>query len=169
MERSRKEELVISLRQVFSDNNLVVVTRHNGLTVAEVSELRVRMRAAGAGFRITKNTLAREALKNTSFAYLADCFSGPTGIAFSQDPVAAAKVVVEYAKENSKLEAIAAGLDDRILDAAALKALAALPSLDELRGRLVGLLQAPASKLVRVLQTPGGQLARVLAAHAAKD
>jgi len=169
VERIRKKELVAGLRETFSENSLVIVTRHNGLTVAEVSELRTRMREAGAGFRITKNTLAREALKDTRFSYLSECFSGPTGIAFSVDPVAAAKVVTEYAKENSKLEAIAAGLDDRMLDAAALKALASLPSLDELRGTLVGLLQAPASKLVRVLQTPGGQVARVLAAHAAQE
>jgi len=144
----------------------LVVTHQTGLTVDEATQLRRQMRGAGARYRVTKNRLMKRALEGTPFAGLAPLFTGPTAIAFSQDPVAAAKAAVEYANRNTKLTIIGGGLQGEVLDAAAVKALATLPSLDELRGRLIGLINAPATKLARLLQTPGGQLARVLAAYA---
>jgi len=127
------------------------------------------MRNAGARYRVTKNRLARRALEGTPFANLAPLFTGPTAIAFSRDPVAAAKAAVEYANRNNKLTVIGGGLSGQALDAAAIKALASLPSLDELRGKLIGLLNAPATKLATLLQAPAGQLARVMAAYAEKS
>jgi large subunit ribosomal protein L10 len=124
------------------------------------------MRSAGARYRVTKNRLVRRALEGTPFEGLMPLFTGPTAIAFSRDPVAAAKAAVEYANRNQKLTIVGGGLSGQPLDAAAVRALATLPSLDELRGRLIGLIQAPATKLATLLQTPGGQLARVLAAYA---
>jgi large subunit ribosomal protein L10 len=123
------------------------------------------MRSAGARYRVTKNRLVRRALEGTQFSGLAPLFTGPTAIAFSQDPVAAAKAAVDYANRNTKLTIIGGGLSGQVLDEAGVKALATLPSLDELRGKLIGLLQAPATKLAVLLQTPGAQLARVLQAH----
>ena len=126
------------------------------------------MRSAGARYRVTKNRLAQRALEGTPFDGLAPLFTGPTAIAFSRDPVAAAKVAVDYANRNTKLTIIGGGLSGQPLDAAGVKALATLPSLDELRGKIIGLLNAPATKLATLLQTPGSQLARVVAAHAEK-
>ncbi len=168
MDRMQKEALVAELRQTFDDNDLVVVTHQSGLTVAEASELRRQMRAAGARFKVTKNRLAKLALKGTRFEHLSDYFSGPTAIAVSADPVAAAKVTVEFANKNDKLTIVSGALGDKGLDADGIKALAKLPSLDELRGKIVGLLRAPASKLASVTQAPAAQLARVLGAHASK-
>ncbi|OLE32260.1 MAG: 50S ribosomal protein L10 [Alphaproteobacteria bacterium 13_1_20CM_3_64_12] len=147
----------------------VVVTHQTGLTVDEVTQLRRQMRNAGARYRVTKNRLVRRALEGTPFANLAPLFTGPTAIAFSRDPVAAAKAAVEYANRNNKLTVIGGGLSGQALDAAAIKALASLPSLDELRSKLIGLLNAPATKLATLLQTPAGQLARVVAAYAEKS
>lgn len=166
MNRAQKSELVEDLHQVFSNTGLVVLTQYSGLNVAEVTTLRRQMRDAGASFRVTKNRLARRALDGTPYAGLADLFTGPTAIAFSADPVAAAKVTVDYAKKNEKLIILGGAMGETALDVEGVKALAALPSLDELRGRLVGLLNAPATKVAGVLQAPAGQLARVLAAHA---
>ena len=145
------------------------LTHQNGLSVEETTALRLQMREAGAGFKVTKNRLAKIALKDTQFEPLSDLFNGPTAIAVSEDPVAAARVVVNYAKDNDKLTVVGGALGDKPLDVDAVNALAKLPSLDELRGKLVGLLQAPAGKIVGVLQAPGGQLARVFGAYAAKD
>jgi large subunit ribosomal protein L10 len=147
----------------------VVVTRQVGLTVAEVDDLRNRTRAAGARYKVTKNRLARLALKGTQYEDLDGVFTGPTAVATSLDPVAAAKVVVEFANKNEKLTIVAGSIGGKMLDVEQVKALAKLPSLDELRGKLIGLLQAPAGKIARLLQTPGGQLARVLAARAEKE
>ena len=165
MERAQKQELTASLHEDLSDTVCVVVTHQTGLTVAEVTQLRRQMRNAGARYRVTKNRLAKRALEGTPFAALAPLFSGPTAIAFSRDPVAAAKAAVEYANRNKKLTIVGGGLQGQVLDEAAVKALATLPSLDELRGKIIGLLQAPATKLAVLLQTPAAQLARVLAAH----
>ncbi|MEQ8441441.1 MAG: 50S ribosomal protein L10 [Alphaproteobacteria bacterium] len=165
MERSKKEALVAELRETFETSSLVVVTSQSGLTVAEVSDLRQKMRDAGAGYKVTKNTLAKLALKGTKFEHLDDLFTGPTAICFSEDPVAAAKVVTDYRKSNEKISIVAGGLDGSGLDAAQVEALAKLPSLDELRGKLVGLIQAPATKVAGVLQAPAGQLARVFGAY----
>lgn len=169
MDRSQKEQLVAALRRTFGEVNLVVVTHQSGLTVAESSDLRSRIRAAGAGYKVTKNRLTRLALEGTKFEGMKELFSGPTAIAHSVDPVAAAKVCVEYADKNGKLVIVGGALGDQPLDAEGVKALAKLPSLDELRGRLVGLLQAPATKVAAVLQAPAGQLARVMSAYASKE
>jgi large subunit ribosomal protein L10 len=165
VDRTRKQELVAELQQTFESNNLVVVTHQSGLTVAEVSDLRRQMREAGAAFKVTKNRLAKLALKGTQFEMLEESFNGPTAIAVSRDPVAAAKVAVEFANKNEKLQIVCGALDAEALDANAVKALATLPSLDELRGMLIGLIQAPATKIACVLQAPAGQLARVFAAY----
>lgn len=166
MDRAQKQQLAESLHQDLAETVCLVVTHQTGLSVAEVTQLRRQMRSAGARYRVTKNRLARRALEGTPFAGLAPLFSGPTAIAFSHDPVAAAKAAVEYANRNAKLTVIGGGLSGQVLDEAGIKALATLPSLDELRGRIVGLINAPATKLAVLLQTPGGQLARVLNAHA---
>ncbi len=166
MDRAQKQQLTASLHQDLSDTVCVVVTHQTGLSVAEVTQLRRQMRSAGASYRVTKNRLVRRALEGTPFAELAPLFTGPTAIAFSQDPVAAAKAAVEYANRNAKLTIVGGGLSGQPLDQAGIRALAILPSLDELRSKIIGLLNAPASKLAVLLQTPGGQIARVLAAHA---
>jgi large subunit ribosomal protein L10 len=166
VDRAQKQQLVETLQQGLGDTVCMVVTHQTGLNVAEVTQLRRQVRSAGARFRVTKNRLARRALAGTPFETLAPLFTGPTAIAFSRDPIAAAKVVVEFANRNNKLTIIGGGLAGRPLDAAGVKELASLPSLDELRGRLIGLLQAPAARLATVLQAPAAQLARVLAAYA---
>ena len=168
MDRAQKQELAATLHRDLSDTVCVVITHQSGLSVAEVTQLRRQMRSAGASYRVTKNRLVRRALEGTPFAALAPLFTGPTAIAFSQDPVAAAKAAVEYANRNTKLTIVGGGLSGQMLDQAAVKALATLPSLDELRSKIIGLLNAPATKLAVLLQTPGGQVARVLAAYAEK-
>ncbi len=168
MDRAQKRKLVESLQQDLADMVCVVVTHQSGLTVAEATQLRGQMRSAGARFRITKNRLARRALETTPFAPLSPLFTGPTAVAFSRDPVAAAKVAVGFANRNEKLRIIGGGLAGRLIDAAEVRELALLPPLEELRGRLVGLLAAPATRVARVLQAPASQVARVLAAYAEK-
>jgi len=148
---------------------LVVITQQSGLTVEEVTSLRGKLRGEGASFHVTKNRLAKIALKGTKFEPLEGSFTGPTAIAVSEDPVAAAKVAVEFANNNDKLTIIGGALGEKVLDVAEIKALAKLPSLDELRGKIVGLLQAPASKIVGVLNAPAGQLARVLSAYGSTE
>lgn len=169
MDRAKKQALVTELQETFESNNLVVLTHQSGLTVAEVSELRKQMRDAGGSFKVTKNRLAKIALKGTKFEGLADSFTGPTAIAVSSDPVAAAKIAVEFANKNEKLQIVCGSLETEALDANAVKALATLPSLDELRGKLIGLIQAPATKIAGVLQAPGGQLARVFGAYGSSE
>lgn len=166
MDRARKEELVTELNQSFGDAALVVVTQQSGMTVAESTDLRARMREAGAGYKVTKNRLAKLALAGTTYEPISDLFNGPTAIAYSADPVAAARVAVNYAKENDKLVVIGGAMGDTLLDENAVKALADLPSLDELRGKIVGMLNTPATRVAGVLQAPAGQLARVLGAYA---
>jgi large subunit ribosomal protein L10 len=169
VDRAQKQELTATLHRDLADMVCVVITHQTGLTVGEVTQLRRQMRSAGASYRVTKNRLVRRALEGTPFAALAPLFTGPTAIASSRDPVAAAKAAVEYANRNTKLTIVGGGLSGRMLDQAGVRALATLPSLDALRGRLIGLLNAPATKLAVLLQTPGGQVARVLAAYAEKD
>ena len=168
MERSQKEKLVETLHHALAETTCVVITHQTGLTVAEVTELRRQMRAAGASYKVTKNRLARRAIAGTKFEQIASLFTGPTAIAMSRDPVAAAKVAVEYANRNEKLRIVGGSLGDRQLDAAGVKSLATLPSLDQLRAKLVGLLQTPAGRIAAVLQAPGAQVARVLDAYAKK-
>jgi large subunit ribosomal protein L10 len=164
--RAKKSEIVDGLKGVFSDAGVVVVAHYKGLSVAEVSELRRGMREAGAAFRVTKNTLARIALADTPYATLDGLFTGPTAIAYSADPIAAPKAAVGFAKRNDKLAIVGGALPGNLLSPEQVRALADLPSIDELRARLIGLLTTPAARLVGLLQAPGGQLARVLAARA---
>ena len=168
MERSQKEKLVETLHHALAETTCVVITHQTGLTVAEVTELRRQMRAAGASYKVTKNRLARRAIAGTKFEQIASLFTGPTAIAMSRDPVAAAKVAVEYANRNEKLRIVGGSLGDRQLDAAGVKSLATLPSLDQLRAKLIGLVQTPATRVAVVLQAPGSQVARVLDAYAKK-
>ena len=166
MERFRKEQIVEELHGAFNEAGMVVVTHQNGLTVAEATELRRSMRDVGASFKVTKNRLALHALGGTPCEGLRDLFAGPTAIATSADPVAAAKAAGDYSRKNENLVVIGGVMGGTVLDADGVKRLASLPSLDELRARLVGLLQAPATKVVGVLQAPAGQLARVFSAYA---
>ena len=166
MDRTQKEELVASFNDAFSSAALVVVTSQSGLTVAQSTDLRKQMRDAGASFKVTKNRLTRLALKGTKFEHLSDLFNGPTAIAYSDDPVAAARVAVKFSEGNDKFGILGGGLDEQVLDVSAVTALAKLPSLDELRAKIVGMIQTPATRLAGVTQAPAGQLARVLAARA---
>ncbi len=168
MNRTEKENLVASLKSLFEGTNLMVVTQQSGLTVAESSDLRNQMREAGASFKVTKNRLARLALEGTKFAQLTPLFEGPTAVAMSDDPVAAARVAVRFARGNDKLVIVGGALDDQVLGIDRIKGLAALPSLDELRAMLVGMLSTPATRVARVLNAPGGQVARVIAAYSEK-
>jgi len=165
VDRSQKEELVASLHQTFAETNLVIVTQQSGMTVAEVSDLRRKMRDAGASYKVTKNRLTRLALEGTKYEALKDMFTGPTAVAVSVDPVAAAKVCVAFAKANEKLIIVGGAMGETQLDAGGIQALATLPSLDQLRGKLIGLLQAPATKVAGVVQAPAAQLARVFSAY----
>ncbi len=169
MDRAQKEAAVAGLNQTFGQVNLVIVTQQSGLTVHESMTLRRKVREAGASFKVTKNRLTRLALEGTKFQALQPLMTGPTALAFSEDPVAAAKVCVEFAKENERLTIIGGALGEQLLDANGVQALAKLPSLDELRAKLVGLLQAPATKVAGVLQAPAGQLARVISAYGSQD
>jgi large subunit ribosomal protein L10 len=166
VDRSKKEKLVASLHQVFEDTNILVVTHYSGLTVAEMSVLRDGMREVGAKFRVTKNRLAHLALEGSRFQDLSDLFTGPTAIAYSDDPVAAAKASVNFAKTNDKLIVLGGALGGERLNPEGIQALAALPSLDELRGKLVGMISTPATRIAGVLQAPASQVVRVIAAHA---
>ena len=168
LERAQKTEAIETLRGVFADAGAVVVTHYMGLTVAQLTDLRHRLRQEGASLQVVKNTLARKALDGAG-ADAEALFQGPVAIAYGPDPVSAAKVSTAYAKENDKFVVMGAMMGTQVLDAAGVDALAKLPSLDQLRARIVGLLQAPATKIAAVLQAPGGQLARVLSAYAAKD
>jgi len=167
MDRAQKAEAVSALNASFEEAGVVVITRNKGLTVADSTDLRVKMRDAGGSYKVAKNRLAKRALEGTVYAPIADLLSGPTALATSGDPVAAAKIVVEFAKSNDNLEVVGGAMGDTLLDEAGVKALASMPSLDELRGTIVGLLNAPATKIAQVAQAPAGQLARVFGAYAA--
>jgi large subunit ribosomal protein L10 len=169
MDRTKKAEVVDTLNGLFGDAGSVVVAHYSGMTVAQMGELRSRMRAAGASFKVAKNRLVVRALQGTAAEGIAHLFKGPTGIAISKDPVAASKVAVAYAKENDKLVILGGVVGTTALDANGVKALAELPSLDELRGKIAGLLQAPATKLAGLMAAPAGQLARVIGAYSTKD
>lgn len=169
MDRAQKREQVAELKQTFSETNVVVVTRNLGLTVAQSTALRNRMREAGARFKVTKNTLTLIALEGTPYAPIGDLLTGPTALATSDDPVAAAKAVVDFARTTDRLEIVGGAMGDTVLDVNGVRALAELPSLDELRARIVGLIQAPAAKIARTINEPGAQLARIFAAYAAKE
>ena len=165
MDRAQKEKVVEELGQIFESSGVVVVSHYAGLTVAEMQDLRARARQGGSAVRVAKNRLAKIALDGMPCAGIADFLTGMTVLTFSEDPVAAAKTLVEFAKSNNKLTIVGGSIDGKVLDKSGVEALAKLPSLDELRGKLVGLLQAPAGKLARVAQAPAGKLARVIKAR----
>jgi large subunit ribosomal protein L10 len=169
VDRTSKEGVVAGLRKVFESANLVVVTQFSGLSVAEATDLRNQMREAGANFQVTKNRLALRALEGTAFDGLSKYFIGTTAIAHSEDAVAAARITVSYAKKNDKLTIVGGSLSGDNLDVSGINALAELPSLDALRGKLVGLIQTPATRITGVVQAPAGQLARVLNAYSEKS
>ena len=169
MDRSQKTQAVAELNSTFNEVAVVVITRNLGMTVKQSTDLRNKAREAGASYKVAKNRLAKIAIEGTDYAVLADLLTGPTALSYSTDPVAAAKVVTDFAKTNDKLEIVGGAMGSMLLDANGVKALASLPSLDELRGKIVGLLQAPASKLAAITQAPAAQLARVFNAYAEKD
>ena len=170
MDRAQKAEAIEGLKSVFADSGAVVVTHYLGLTVAEMTELRNRLRKENAQFKVVKNTLAQKALDGVAGDAGDALFVGPVGIAFGADAVSAAKVVTQYAKENDKLSVVGGILGQTtVLDQTAVKSLATLPSLDQIRAQLIGLINAPATKVAGVLQAPAGQLARVFNAYATKD
>jgi large subunit ribosomal protein L10 len=169
MDRAQKSEQVASLKQTFAETSVVVVTRNLGLTVAQSTALRNRMRDAGASYKVTKNTLTLIALEGTAYAPIGEMLTGPTALATSDDPVAAAKVAVDFAKTTDRFEIVGGAMGDTLLDLAGVRALAELPSLDELRAKIIGLIQAPATKIARTISEPGAMLARVIGAFAAKE
>ena len=169
MDRAAKSELVTALNTVLKDTGLVVVAHYAGMTVAQMTDYRQRIKEAGGKVKVAKNRLAKLALKDTSYETIADLFKGQTCLAYSKDPIAAARVSVNYAKGNEKLVILGGAMGATVLDAKAVKALAELPSLDELRAKLIGLLNAPATKIARTVKEPGAKLARVIQAKAAKS
>ena len=169
MDRTEKAELVTEYRQLFQDSALVVVTHYAGMTVKEMTDFRGQLRKAGANYKVSKNRLTRLALEETNFKGIADLFTGPTGIAFSVDPIAAAKTAVNYAKTNEKLVILGGAFNGQVLDANGIKTLASLPSLDALRAKLLALLQTPATRIAGIMQAPAGQVARVIGAYGAKE
>ncbi len=162
MDRMQKEALVADMRQRLESSSLVVVARQSGLTVGEVTKLRRDMRAENAEFKVLKNTLAQIAVKGTKLDGLTEMLTGPTALAYSTDPVAAAKALVNFANKNDKIKVVGACLDGKVLSEAQVKALATLPSLDELRGMLVAVISAPATKLAILLKEPAARVARVI-------
>jgi large subunit ribosomal protein L10 len=169
MDRAQKAESIERRKGVFSGAGAVVVTHYLGLTVAEMTDLRGRLRKEGATLKVVKNTLVQKALDGSVGEAGDALFTGPVAIAYAPDPVSAAKVATQYAKDNEKFTVVGGLMGQTVLDQSAIKALATLPSLDQLRARLIGLLQAPATKVAGVLQAPAGQIARVIGAYAAKD
>lgn len=169
MDRAQKRQLVSTLNEAWKDAGVVVVAHYKGMTVAQMTEFRKRMKEAGGSVKVAKNRLAKLALKDTSAEGIADLLKGQTCVAYSDDPISAARVSVKYSKENDKLVILGGTMGTTVMDAGAVKALAELPSLDELRAKLIGLVQAPATKIARVLKEPGAKLARVLQAQGAKS
>lgn len=166
MDRSQKADSVAQLNATFNEAGVVVITRNLGLTVAQSTVLRGKVREVGASYKVAKNSLAKLAIKDTAYEGIGDMLTGPTAIASSVDPVAAAKAVVEFAKTNDKLEIVGGAMGSMVLNADGIKALASMPSLDELRGTLIGLVQAPATKIAQLTTAPAAKLARVFGAYA---
>jgi large subunit ribosomal protein L10 len=169
VDRAAKRELVGTLNDVFSNTAVVVVAHYKGLTVADMQKLRAQLKQAGATVKVAKNRLAKIALEGTDVASISDLMKGPTLVAYSNDPVAAPKVAVDFAKGNEKLVILGGAMGKTTLNPDAVKALATLPSLDELRARLVGLINAPATKIAQVVNAPAAKLARVFGAYAKRD
>lgn len=169
MDRVGKKEWVAGMHESFLGAQILLVVRYRGLTVAEMTDLRGRVRAAGARFKVTNNLLSRIALKETDYSGLSGLFTGPTAVAYADDPVAAAKVLSDFAKANEKLVLVGGAFGSTVLDVEGIQALAKLPSLDELRARIIAMLMTPATRIAAVLQAPAGQLARVCGAYGAKE
>jgi large subunit ribosomal protein L10 len=169
MDRSQKSDAVAALNSTFAESGVVVITRNLGLTVAQSTDLRAKMRDVGASYKVAKNSLAKLALKDTDYEGLGDLLTGPTALATSTDPVAAAKAAVEFAKTNDKLEIVGGAMGKLVLDETGVRSLASMPSLDELRGKLVGLVMAPATKIAQVVNAPAAKLARVFGAYSTKE
>jgi large subunit ribosomal protein L10 len=169
VERAEKREFVTGLNDVFASTGSVVVAHYAGLTVAQMNDLRSKMREAGGTVKVAKNRLAKIALQGTPSENIQDLFKGQTLIAYSDDPVVAPKVASDFAKTNDKLVIIGGAMGETALDADRVKALASLPSLDELRAKIVGMVQTPATRIAQVVNAPAGQLARVFGAYARKD
>ncbi len=169
MDRAEKHEFVATLHRVFQDAAIVIVTHYTGLTVAQLNKLRVNVRGVGGNVKVTKNRLVQRAIEGTPYQLLGPLFNGPTAIAYANDPVAVAKVAVEYAKTNTKLVLLGGAVGQHRLDADGVKVLATLPSLDVLRATIIGLIRTPPTRVAGVLQAPAAQLARVLAAYAVKE
>jgi large subunit ribosomal protein L10 len=169
VDRAQKRELVATLNEEWKGSGVIVVAHYKGMTVSQMSDFRRRMKEAGGTVKVAKNSLAKLALQGTSAAGVAELLKGQTCVAYSKDPISAAKISVKYAKENEKLVILGGAMGTTAMDAKAVKALAELPSLDELRAKLIGLVQAPATKIARLLKEPGGQLARILQAKSAQS
>jgi large subunit ribosomal protein L10 len=169
VDRAEKAEFVASLKEVFTSTSVVVVAHYSGLTVAQMQDLRKQMAAEGASVKVAKNRLAKIALEGTDVASVGGLLTGPTLLAYSRDPVAAAKVAVSFAKTNDKLVILGGAMGKTALNVDGVKALATMPSLDEMRARLVGLVQAPATKIAQIVNAPAAKLARVFGAYAKRD
>ncbi|MEO0545087.1 MAG: 50S ribosomal protein L10 [Pseudomonadota bacterium] len=169
MDRTQKREFVTELNEVFKDSGSVIVAHYTGLTVAEMSDFRSKMRTAGGTVKVAKNRLAKIALQGTDAEGMGDLFKGQTLIAYAEDPVTAPKVASDFAKANDKLVVLGGSLGATVLDAGGVKALAELPSLDELRAKMLGMISTPASRIASVTAAPGAQLARVINAYAQKE
>ncbi len=169
MDRATKTKVVANIKEMLSPAGTLVVMHYKGLSVAEITDLRRKARAAGAGFKVTKNRLTKIAVSETRFAHISELMTGPTAISYSKDAVAAAKVVVQFAKDNEKLVVLGGALGEQKLDANAVKSLAEMPSLDELRAKIIAMLKTPATRIAAVLAAPAGKMARVTGAYAKKD
>jgi len=169
VERAEKHEFVSTLNTVLTNTSVVVVAHYSGLSVSQMTALRAQVRQAGGAVKVAKNRLAKLALRGTELEHITELFEGPTVIVYSDDPVAAPKAAVEFAKKNEKLVLLGGALGSSNLDAEGVRALATMPSLDELRAKLVGMIQTPGTRIAQVLNAPAGQLARVFGAYAKKD
>ena len=165
LDRTQKEEQVAYLNNIFSEAQVLIVTQNMGLSVSEVTELRSKMRDAGGRFKVAKNRLVKLALKNTKYDHISDLFSGPTALAYSTDVIAAPKVVSTFAKSNEKLVIVGGAMGETLLDVRGINELPSLPSLDELRAKILGMINTPATKIAGVLQAPAGQVARVISSY----
>ena len=168
MSRVEKKNQVSQIEEIYNSSNAVVITHYHGLSVTEITQLRKDLREAGAGFKVVKNTLSKIAAKNVGVEIDEEMFAGPSAIAYSEDPIAAAKGIMKFAKANDNLKVVGGIVNEQILDVSGIETLAKLPSLDEIRGKLVGILQAPAAQIARIVQAPAGQVARVIKAHSDK-
>ena len=168
MKRSEKKDFVSKLKDEFSSSSSIIVAEYSGLTVSESESLRKEMRDNGAKFKVTKNRLTKLALKDTQFSNIADLFTGPTAIAYSEDPVAPAKVAVNFEKKIENFKIIGGGYDGEKIDNNKINFLATLPSLDELRGKILGLILAPAQKIASVVKEPAGKMARIMSTQSKK-